>query len=74
MLKITLIAVAALFLSITFVLLLIWRSAEGREDEKGFHPGSDGKLPDAQASTGSKVEQQDVAVPNASAAPVAAKR
>jgi hypothetical protein len=59
--KITLMVGAVLSLSVAFVLLLIWRSAEGHEDEKGFHPGADDKLSDAQVSGGSKVEPSKVA-------------
>jgi hypothetical protein len=58
---ITLIVGAALALSIVSVLLLIWFSGEGHEDEKGFHSGTDGKLPDAQATDDAKVEQPNVA-------------
>ena len=59
--KITLILGAVLGLSVVSVLLLIWRSAEGHEDEKGFHSGTDGKLPDTQATDEAKVEQPNVA-------------
>ncbi len=70
---ITLMVGAALGLSIVFVLLLIWRSAEGHEDEKGFHPGTDGELPDAQADDGPKIEQPKAASPGPTT-PIEAKR
>jgi hypothetical protein len=57
--KITLIAVAALGLSAVFVLLLIWRSKEGHENEKCFHPGSDDTSPEAEAHDAPKVRPPD---------------
>jgi hypothetical protein len=57
---ITLIVGAVLALSIASVLLLIWFSKEGHEDEKGFHPGVDGKSPDTHASEDSKVAPPNV--------------
>jgi hypothetical protein len=59
--KITLIVGAVLGLSVVSVLLLIWRSAEGHEDEKGFHPGVDGKSPDTHANDDAKVGQPNIA-------------
>jgi hypothetical protein len=59
--KITLIVGAVLGLSVVSVLLLIWRSAEGHEDEKGFHPGVDGKSPDTHANDDVKVGQPNIA-------------
>jgi hypothetical protein len=70
---ITLIVGAALVLSIVSVLLLIWFSEEGHEDEKGFHPGADGKLPDAQAADDAKIEQPDIAALGVTA-PIETKR
>ncbi len=69
---ITLIAGAALALSVVFVLLLIWRSAVGREDEKGFHHETDGKSPEAQVSEDAKVAQPNVT--SRESTPIAAKR
>jgi hypothetical protein len=71
--KITLIVGAVLGLSVVFVLLLIWRSAEGHEDEKGFHPGADDKSPDAQANEDSKVAQPNIAALGVTA-PIETKR
>jgi hypothetical protein len=59
--KITLIVGAVLGLSVVSVLLFIWRSAEGHEDEKGFHPGVEGKSPDAHANDDAKVEPPNIA-------------
>jgi hypothetical protein len=72
--KITLIVGAVLGLSVVSVLLLLWRSAEGHEDEKGFHPEADGKSPDARANDGEKVEPPKVALPGAATTPIEAKR
>jgi hypothetical protein len=58
--KITLMVGAVLALSVAFALLLIGRSAEGYEDEKGFHPGADGKSPEAQANEDAQVEPPNV--------------
>jgi hypothetical protein len=71
--KITLIVGAVLGLSVVFTLLLIWRSAEGHEDEKGFHLGADGESPDAQANDGTKVAQPKAAAPVVTR-PIEAKR
>ena len=71
--KITLIVGAVLGLSMVSVLLLIWRSAEGHEDEKGFHPGTGDKSSDAQASEDSKVAQPKVASPGVTT-PIQVKR
>jgi hypothetical protein len=71
--KIALISVAALCLSAVFVLLLIWRSAEGHEDEKGFHPGSADNSPEAQANDDAKVEPKKITSPE-SIAPIAATK
>ena len=71
--KITLIVGAVLGLSVFSVLLLIWRSAEGHEDEKGFHPGANDKSSDAQANDGSKIAQPNVASPGVTT-PIEAKR
>jgi hypothetical protein len=59
--KITLIVGAVLGLSVVSVLLFIWRSAEGHEDEKGFHPGADDKSPDAPANDDAKGEPPNMA-------------
>jgi hypothetical protein len=64
---------AVLGLSVVSVLLLIWRSAEGHEDKKGFHPGADDKSSDTQANDGSKVEPPNIAPPGATT-PIEAKR
>jgi len=71
--KITLIVGAVLGLSVVFVLLLVWRSAEGHEDEKGFHPGADDKSSEAQANKDSRAGQLNV-VAKGSAKPIEAKR
>jgi hypothetical protein len=39
--RIAFIAIIVLCMSAVSVLLLIWRSAEGHEDEEGFHLGSE---------------------------------
>jgi hypothetical protein len=70
---ITLIVGAVLGLSVVSVLLLIWRSAEGHEDENGFHPGADDKSPDAQANEESKVAPPNVASPGVTT-PIQVKR
>jgi hypothetical protein len=70
---ITLIVGAVLALSIVSALLLIWFSEEGHEDEKGYHPGTDGKSPDAQANDGAKVEEPKIASPGV-ITPLEAKR
>jgi hypothetical protein len=69
----TLMVGAVLGLSVVTVLLLIWRSAEGHEDEKGFHAGAEDKSPDAQASEESKVAPPNVASLGVTA-PVETKR
>ena len=71
--KITLIVGAVLGLSIVSTLLLICRSAEGYEDENGFHPGADDESPDARANEDSKVAQPNVASPTVTT-PIEAKR
>jgi hypothetical protein len=70
--NITLMVGAVLGLSVVSVLLLIWCSAEGHEDEKGFHPGADDKSPAVQANDDAKVAPPNVASPGS--APIAAKR
>jgi hypothetical protein len=70
---ITLIVGAALALSIVSVLLLIWFSEEGHEDDKGFHSSEDRELSDAQVNDGSKVELPNVAAPTVTA-PIEMKR
>ena len=70
---ITLIVGAVLALSIVSVLLLIWFSEEGHEDEKGFNHGTDDKSPDAQDGDGTKIEQPKVASPGITT-PIEAKR
>jgi hypothetical protein len=70
---ITLMVGAVLGLSVVSVLVLIWRSAEGHEDEKGFHRGTDDKSPDTQANEDSKVEPQKVPSVGG-AAPIETKR
>jgi hypothetical protein len=71
--KITLIVGAVLGLSVVSVLLLIWRSGEGHEDEKGFHPGADDKSPGAPASEDTKVAPPNVPSPGVTK-PIEAKR
>jgi hypothetical protein len=71
--KITLIAIAALCLSVVSVLLLIWFSPEGDEDGKGFHPGLGDESHGAQADDNSKVQSQNVAS-SKSATSITAKR
>jgi hypothetical protein len=56
MAKIMFMAITALVPSVILVLLLIWRAAEGREDKKGFHPGSASKPPEAQANNDSRLD------------------
>jgi hypothetical protein len=62
-----------LALSIVSVLLLIWFSEEGHEDNKGFHSGANGELSDAQANDDEKVAQRNVAAPSVTA-PIEVKR